>query len=54
MKNIGENIISCQMPGLTIGGIAWGIIDDKKGRRQFVRISSLFGMTAFIYFLFIG
>jgi MFS family permease len=34
MKNIGENIISWQMLGLTIGGILWGIIGDKKGRRN--------------------
>ncbi len=34
MKNIGENIISWQMLGLTIGGIIWGIIGDKKGRKN--------------------
>ena len=34
LKDIGENIISWQMIGLTIGGIAWGIIGDKKGRRS--------------------
>ena len=34
MKNIGENIISWQMVGLTIGGIAWGILGDKKGRKS--------------------
>jgi len=34
MKNIGENVISWQMLGLTIGGIAWGIIGDKKGRKS--------------------
>ncbi len=34
MKNIGENIISWQMLGLTIGGIIWGIIGDKKGRKH--------------------
>src|SRR5260221_13514176 len=33
MKNIGESIISWQMLGLTIGGIVWGIIGDKKGRK---------------------
>jgi MFS transporter, putative metabolite:H+ symporter len=33
MKNIGESIISWQMFGLTIGGIAWGILGDKKGRK---------------------
>ena len=34
MKTVGENIISWQMIGLTIGGIIWGIIGDKKGRKQ--------------------
>ena len=34
MKNIGENILSWQMLGLTIGGIAWGILGDKKGRKS--------------------
>ena len=34
LKNIGEKIISWQMIGLTIGGILWGILGDKKGRKQ--------------------
>src|SRR5829696_735092 len=34
MKNIGESIISWQMIGLTIGGIVWGILGDKKGRKS--------------------
>src|ERR1700733_10979313 len=34
MKDIGEKIISWQMIGLTIGGIAWGILGDKKGRKS--------------------
>src|SRR5215213_11354411 len=34
MKNIGESIISWQMLGLTIGGIAWGILGDKAGRKK--------------------
>jgi MFS transporter, putative metabolite:H+ symporter len=34
MKNIGESIISWQMIGLTIGGICWGILGDKKGRKS--------------------
>ena len=34
LKTIGESIISWQMLGLTIGGIIWGILGDKKGRRQ--------------------
>jgi MFS family permease len=41
MKNIGENIISWQMLGLTIGGIVWGIIGDKKGRKH-VLFGSIF------------
>ncbi len=34
LKTIGESIISWQMLGLTIGGIAWGILGDKKGRKS--------------------
>ncbi len=34
MKLLGEHIISWQMIGLTIGGIAWGIMGDKKGRKS--------------------
>jgi len=34
MKTVGESIISWQMLGLTIGGITWGIIGDKKGRKN--------------------
>jgi len=34
MKNIGEKTISLQMIGLAIGGIIWGIIGDKKGRKS--------------------
>jgi MFS transporter, putative metabolite:H+ symporter len=34
MKSIGENIISWQMLGLTIGGILWGMLGDKKGRKS--------------------
>ena len=34
MKNIGENILSWQMLGIVIGGIAWGILGDKKGRKN--------------------
>jgi MFS transporter, putative metabolite:H+ symporter len=34
LKDIGERIISWQMVGLTIGGIAWGIMGDKKGRKS--------------------
>lgn len=34
MKTVGESIISWQMIGLTIGGIAWGIMGDKKGRKS--------------------
>lgn len=34
MKDIGESIISWQMIGLTIGGIIWGTLGDKKGRKS--------------------
>ncbi|HSK13151.1 MAG TPA: MFS transporter [Phnomibacter sp.] len=34
MKDIGESIISWQMIGLTIGGILWGMLGDKKGRKS--------------------
>jgi MFS family permease len=33
-KDFGESIISWQMFGLTIGGIAWGILGDKRGRKS--------------------
>lgn len=34
MKNVGEKTISLQMIGLAIGGIIWGILGDKKGRKS--------------------
>src|SRR4030095_6640675 len=34
MKEFGEKIISWQMIGLTIGGIIWGMLGDKKGRKS--------------------
>jgi len=30
----GENILSIQMVGILLGGIAWGILGDKKGRKR--------------------
>ena len=30
----GENILSIQMVGILLGGIAWGILGDKKGRKS--------------------
>ena len=30
----GENILSIQMVGILLGGIAWGIFGDKKGRKS--------------------
>ncbi|MBC7903647.1 MAG: MFS transporter, partial [Gemmatimonadaceae bacterium] len=33
-KDLGESIISWQMVGLTIGGILWGIMGDKRGRKS--------------------
>lgn len=38
VTNRGEFIIMCQMIGLLIGGILWGVLGDKKGR-----LSVLFG-----------
>jgi len=34
MKNVGENILNWQMIGLVLGGIAWGIMGDKRGRKS--------------------
>ena len=34
MKTVGEDILIWQMVGLTIGGILWGILGDKKGRKN--------------------
>jgi len=34
MKDVGESVLSWQMIGLTIGGILWGIMGDKKGRKN--------------------
>jgi len=34
LKTVGENLLSWQMIGLTIGGILWGILGDKKGRKS--------------------
>lgn len=34
LQGIGEDILSWQMIGLTIGGIIWGILGDKKGRKS--------------------
>jgi MFS family permease len=34
MKTHGEQILSWQMIGLTIGGIGWGILGDKRGRKS--------------------
>ena len=34
MKNVGEDVLIWQMIGLTIGGILWGILGDKKGRKN--------------------
>lgn len=41
MKDVGESIISWQMIGLTIGGIFWGIMGDKKGRKSVLFASIL-------------
>jgi len=34
MQHLGENIIGWQMIGLVIGGILWGMLGDKKGRKS--------------------
>src|SRR5262245_25880749 len=33
-KNVGENILNWQLIGLVLGGIAWGVLGDKKGRKS--------------------
>ena len=33
-KSVGESIIGWQMLGLVIGGLIWGILGDKKGRKS--------------------
>jgi MFS transporter, putative metabolite:H+ symporter len=33
-QNIGENITNWQMGGILLGGILWGIMGDKKGRKS--------------------
>jgi MFS family permease len=33
-KNVGEGIIAWQMVGLVLGGLAWGVLGDKKGRKS--------------------
>lgn len=34
MKTVGEYIISWQMVGLMVGGVFWGMLGDKKGRKS--------------------
>src|SRR5258705_7785506 len=34
MKNVGETIINWQMLGLVMGGLVWGVLGDKKGRKS--------------------
>jgi MFS family permease len=34
MKEIGESVISWQMLGLVIGGLIWGVLGDKRGRKS--------------------
>jgi MFS family permease len=34
LKELGEDIISWQMLGLTAGGLIWGVLGDKKGRKS--------------------
>ena len=35
MKNVGEDVLIWQMIGLTIGGILWGILGDKKEEKMY-------------------
>jgi predicted MFS family arabinose efflux permease len=34
LQNVGEHIINWQMAGLMLGGILWGVLGDKKGRKS--------------------
>ena len=43
--NVGVKLYNCQMGGMLIGGIFWGIIGDKKGR-HIVLYSSIFMYSA--------
>jgi putative MFS transporter len=31
--NVGSNLLNLQMLGMLLGGLIWGIIGDRKGRR---------------------
>lgn len=33
-KTIGENILNWQMLGLVVGGLCWGVMGDKRGRKS--------------------
>ena len=44
----GENILSIQMIGILLGGITWGIMGDKKGRKSVLFGSILLYSTATI------
>ena len=45
----GENILSIQMIGILLGGIAWGIMGDKKGRKSVLFGSILLYSIATIF-----
>lgn len=34
LQSVGENVINWQMAGLVLGGILWGVLGDKKGRKS--------------------
>jgi MFS family permease len=34
LKTLGESIVSWQMIGLTVGGVLWGMMGDKRGRKS--------------------
>jgi len=45
----GENLISIQMIGLLVGGIIWGVIGDKKGRKSVLFSSIIIYSLATIF-----
>mgnify|MGYP003394136801 CR=1 FL=1 len=43
LLNVGVTLLNCQMTGMLIGGVVWGVLGDKRGR-----LSVLFG-SIFLY-----
>lgn len=46
LKNTGIHLFNCQMAGMLIGGLVWGILGDKKGRIKVLFGSILLYSTA--------